>query len=261
MLRTEDKLVGRVAMLFKRSSLGVPVHFLHIGKTGGTAITEALRPIAQGNGIVLHTHATRLSDIPRDQLVFFFVRHPISRFVSGFYSRLRRGAPRYYYKWSAAEAEAFGRFQKANDLAEALSTADHGTLTQAREAMRCIQHVNSPYRNWFSGEQELDERLDSILLLGLQEKLIEDFERLKVLLNLPPALSLPNDDVLAHRNPADIDRRLTSVAERNLFEWYAEDIRFYERCVQFRARQTLSVSAATDEPVFSRSPTVGHGDC
>jgi hypothetical protein len=217
----------------------VPIHFLHIGKTGGTAIAEALSPVAERFGIMLHAHDTKLSDIPHGHRVFFFVRHPISRFVSGFFSRLRHGAPRYNYEWSEAEKKAFDRFQKANDLAEALSAVDPETLVHAREAMRGIQHVNSHYSDWFSGEQELVDRLSSIILVGLQESLCADFEQLKLRLKLPKKLSLPEDDVRAHRTPQDFDRRLTPLAERNLCEWYAEDIRFYEHCLQLRGGHSL----------------------
>jgi hypothetical protein len=223
-----------IATLFKRTDLGTPVHFLHIGKTGGTAIADALRPVAADYGILLHNHDKKLSDVPRHDRVFFFVRHPIARFVSGFNSRLRRGAPRYYYEWSEAEAKAFARFSKANDLAEALSATDEQTLARALQAMRAIQHVNSFYKNWFSSEQQLQERLESIVLLGLQEELSTDFEYLKLVLHLPQKIALPQDDFSAHRTPSGLDRNLSPLAERNLDRWYAEDIRFYERCLELR---------------------------
>jgi hypothetical protein len=216
----------------------VPVHFLHIRKTGGTAIIEALRPIADSYGIVLHGHATKLSDVPQDHQVVFFVRHPISRFVSGFWSRLRRGLPRHHYEWNEAEAEAFRHFQKANDLAEALSS-DGEMAARACEAMQGISHIKNTYKDWFSGEQELDNRSDSIVLVGLQEKLDTDFEHLKRLLNLPQTLSLPTDDTLAHRTPAEFDRGLSPLAKRNLSQWYEKDIRFYERCMRIRAARGL----------------------
>lgn len=222
-------------MLFKRDKPESPLHFLHIGKTGGTAITEALTPVAERFGIVLHTHSTKLQDVPRTHRVFFFVRHPIPRFVSGFFSRLRRGAPRYNFEWSASEAEAFGHFQKASDLAEALSSTNPEVRRHAQEAMRGIQHVSSTYREWFAGEEEIQNRLDSIVLIGLQEKLSEDFERLKALLNLPPALGLPADDVRAHRTPGSFDRKLSPLAEKNLLEWYSEDVRLYEYCSALRS--------------------------
>ncbi len=211
------------------------VDFLHVRKTGGTAVAEALRPVAQSFGIILHDHHTRLSDIPRDHQVFFFVRHPIPRFVSGFFSRLRFGLPRHHYPWNESEANAFGIFQKANDLAEALSASDPQRLMQARSAMRGISHVKNTYGDWFDGAKELDERSDSILLIGLQEKLNEDFERLKKLLKIPDTIALPSDDKLAHRTPAEFDRSLSPLAEKNLREWYAQDIQFYEHCMRLRA--------------------------
>lgn len=230
-------MAGQPHKPFAPSARDVPVHFLHIRKTGGTALIEALSPVAQDFGIVLHAHHTKLRDIPQDHRVFFFVRHPIPRFVSGFFSRLRRGKPRYNYEWSEAEAKAFGRFAKPNDLAEALSAGDRDIRAQAEDAMRGVAHLNSSYGDWFSGEQELRDRLDSILLIGLQERLSADFEHLKQLLNLPPKLSLPEDDVLAHRTPREFHRQLTPQAERNLFDWYAEDIRFYDRCLKLRGLQ------------------------
>lgn len=222
-----------------RPDISVPVHFLHIRKTGGTAIAEALRPVAGRYGLVLHGHATKLREIPRDHLVVFFVRHPIPRFVSGFFSRMRRGQPRHHYEWNEAEVKAFRHFQSANDLAEALSATDRDRAQQAREAMQGISHVKSTYRDWFSGKRELDEKLNSIVLVGLQETLNRDFEHLKRWLGLPQDISLPEDDTLAHRTPPEFDRRLSPLAERNLTEWYADDLRFYDHCVQLRAARGL----------------------
>ena len=43
--------------------------------------------------IVLHSHDCELRQIPSGDKVFFTVRDPIDRFVSGFNSRKRRGQP------------------------------------------------------------------------------------------------------------------------------------------------------------------------
>lgn len=212
-----------------------PVHFLHIRKTGGTAIIEALRPVATRYALVLHDHATKLAEIPDHHRVFFFVRHPIARFVSGFYSRMRRGLPRHHYPWNEAEAKAFREFRTANELAEALSSTNNEIADRAAEAMQGISHLRNSYSDWFSGTQELDQRQDSIVLLGLQEQLDADFERLKKLLDLPETVSLPGDDTLAHRTPSGFDRGLSSLAERNLLRWYSDDVRFYEHCLHLRA--------------------------
>ena len=71
-----------------------PVHFLHIGKTGGTAIKAALKAYPPAVTLHVHPHRFALADVPRGERVFFFVRDPLSRFVSAFHSRKRRGLPR-----------------------------------------------------------------------------------------------------------------------------------------------------------------------
>ncbi len=217
----------------------MPIHFLHIRKTGGTAIAEALRPIAAEFNILLHDHATRLSDIPRHDQVVFFVRHPIPRFASGFFSRLRCGLPRHHYPWNEIETRAFRLFRKPSDLAEALSSPDQQMADAARQAMRGISHLKNTYKDWFSGERELDDRADSILLIGLQEKLTSDFEYLRTFLKLPETVRLPQDEVLAHKTPSEFDRNLSPLAEHNLRHWYRDDIRFYEHCLRLRAARGL----------------------
>lgn len=76
------------------------LHFVHVGKTGGTAIKQALLshrlayrhernahklPAGPYGRIHLHKHRFRLGDVPPGDFVFFCVRDPIARFVSGFY--------------------------------------------------------------------------------------------------------------------------------------------------------------------------------
>ena len=222
------------------ATYGGPVHFLHIRKTGGTALAEALRPIAQRYQIILHDHQTKLNQVPADHKVFFFVRNPATRFVSGFYSRLRRGQPRHHYEWSDGEAKAFRTFQKANDLAEGLSSRDPRRRAAAEEAMLSIRHVNSTYRDWIDGVPELNTRLDSILLIGTQETITDDFKRLKILLALPDNISLPSDDVLSHRTPSGFDRHLSTIAQGNLADWYHDDFVFYEYCIRLAGARGLS---------------------
>jgi len=94
-----------------------PLHFLHIGKTGGTAVKHALKPVAAPGYLMLHGHDVRLHDVAPDEQVFFFLRDPLSRFVSAFYSRQREGRPRYVVPWTPDEEAAFGRFRTANELA------------------------------------------------------------------------------------------------------------------------------------------------
>jgi len=208
------------------------VHFLHIGKTGGTAVRHALRehPVTRRFVIRLHPHEVKLRDVPVGEGVIFFVRDPITRFVSAFYSRQRQGQPRYLSPWSPAEKEAFDYFTTPNQLAVALSSSDDAERTRAVKAMRDISVVKDSYWTWFESAEYFESRVADIFFVGFQERLTEDFEAVKARLALPPATSLPADDVQAHRNPAHLDRKLEDRAVANLQEWYKDDFRFIRIC-------------------------------
>jgi hypothetical protein len=210
------------------------LHFLHAGKTGGTAIKAALQPVADSGRfqLDLHSHPTRLEDVPRGELFFFSIRDPITRFVSGFYSRQRQGQPRLFRPWTEGETRAFQRFATANQLAERIFDDEH-----AAEAMREIGHVNRPYRAWFGDEAWFLARSADLFFIARQSRLDEDFRTLAALLHLPPGVRLPEDDVAAHRNPPHIDRRLSIQAKANLLRWYAPDCVFVELCERIRAER------------------------
>ncbi len=212
----------------------MPIHSLHIGKTGGTAINHAVKPYLEQYSMTLHPHARRLSHIPKGESVYFILRDPITRFVSSFYSRQRCGMPRFNSPWDLNETRAFGIFKTARSLGEALSASDPKLRDEAENAMRGIIHVNMGYKCWFWNYEEIENRGQDIILIGLQEDLDADFERLKRIIGLPNELQLTKDPVLAHAMPVGFDTTLSDLALENLKAWYAEDIQFYDQCVTFR---------------------------
>ncbi|MEO9964290.1 MAG: sulfotransferase family 2 domain-containing protein [Reichenbachiella sp.] len=208
-----------------------PLHFLHIGKTGGSAIKYALQEPGLSNtyDIILHNHEIALSDIPLGEKFFFSVRNPIDRFVSGFYSRLRQGSPKYKSPWSADEKKAFNLFSIPNELAEALSHADTDLKSEAQMAMKAIGHVNSSYWQWFKEEAYFMSRREDVFFVCHQNNLTKDFHEFKKLLDLKKDIALPElDSIHAHSNPAGLDCFLSDQARRNLSEWYKMDLRFCE---------------------------------
>jgi hypothetical protein len=183
--KKKKRLLGRVAG--KQF-----VHFLHIGKTGGTAIRYALHSWGEQNNCYLlffHPHRVTLEDIPRGEKVFFFLRDPVSRFVSGFLSRQRQGYPRYDSPWNRNERIAFRRFATPNDLASALSSP--GEKEAAVHAMKSITHVKDSFWHWFRNEQYFRARITDILFAGSQEHLSADFEILRSILGFPAVSSCP----------------------------------------------------------------------
>ena len=201
------------------------VHFLHIWKTGGTAVKHALKqdPANSRYVLYLHPHSVRLKDIPKGEGVIFFLRDPISRFVSGFYSRQRQGQPRYFSPWTPEEKIAFEYFSTPNQLAVALSSEDAEEKVRAQKAMKNIHHVKNSYWEWFESEEYLKSRLPDIFFAGFQEHLAEDFEILRSKLGLPECIKLPSEDIQAHRNPTNLNRTLGEEAIKKLKEWYKDD--------------------------------------
>lgn len=198
------------------------VHMLHIGKTGGTALMAALRQAPpSGSRVLFHKHYFRLIDVPLDEQCFFVVRDPVSRFVSGFFSRQRQGRPRYNVPWNAGEEQAFARFATPNALALALSSPDGELRRAAEAAMGNVSHLRDHLHHWFGNEAYLRRRRADILFVGSQEDLASDVVALSALLDV--RINLPIDDVASHRNPAHVDRELDEEAIANLRTWYRGD--------------------------------------
>jgi Sulfotransferase family len=211
------------------------VHLLHIGKTGGTAIKHAIGQssnVTASHVVLCHEHGTVLRDIPVGDKVMFFLRDPVSRFVSGFYSRQRQGKPRYHSPWNPAEEDAYARFQTPEALGQALSSPDDEERIAAENAMNGIQHISESCWKWLGTPDELEARASDILYVGRQETLDSDFERLKAILNLPPHAKLPTDSIDAHRNPTSVDRKLSKFADDNLRKWYSADYDLIEMCAK-----------------------------
>ncbi len=211
------------------------VHLLHIGKTGGSALKAALIDRESPTSVlILHDHPTRLRSVPEGDGVAFFVRDPLERFVSGFYSRQRKGQPRYLIEWSPGEAAAFRQFATPNELGVALSAEDTRIREAAEQAMRSIEHVRDGYWTWFESEAYFRRRLKDVVFVGAQETLDQDYARFCEQLDLAGRRGLPRDDVAAHRNPRELDKTLDPTAVANLRRWYADDYRFLELCQDFR---------------------------
>jgi sulfotransferase famil protein len=208
------------------------VHFIHVGKTGGTALTEALLEYRDDADyeILLRGHAVTLGQIPPGENVMFILRDPLSRFVSGFNGRLREDLPRYHYPWTEGERRAFERFETPDELATALSSGDEAERLAAEDAMQSIGHVNTPYAYWFGTESAFRRRLADVFFIAFQERLDADFERLKRKLRLPEDAHLPAGEEDAHRTPAGFSRQLSETARANLRRWYARDVAFVALC-------------------------------
>jgi len=168
----------------------------------------------------------------------FVVRDPVKRFVSGFQSRLRMGAPANDIPWSPDEERAFSNFPNPESLALALAP-EHPLHSQAVQAMRAIDHLSSSYADWLGSLELLRKREGDIVYIGHTETLDDEFEAFASFLGLPADASLPQEPKLAHRSgaPGRHAAPLRAEAANLVRSWYASDCALLDFCEEWRTRQ------------------------
>jgi hypothetical protein len=207
------------------------LHFLHIGKCAGTqikALASKINAMNSDTRIVSHRHNVTLAALPRDVEYFFSVRSPETRFMSGFYSRKRKGRPRFNFEWTSSEREAFLNFEHANDLAEALFS--EGTQGwHAFAAMQSIHHLAINQCDYFKHCGAFLSNRPPLTIIR-QEYFEHDIAILirKLDLNAPPPLEA--DAVTSHRNDYSDAKPLSEKAKANLRMWYTQDFELYRQC-------------------------------
>src|SRR4051812_13008715 len=119
------------------------VHMLHVRRAGGTAVQTALNNarIPPELRLLLHAHGISLAHLPEEDEVFFFLREPVSRFVSGFEMRRQEGGSRYHHPWTPGERRAFTRFDTVQELAMALGSPIRADRAEAVLAANSIHHL------------------------------------------------------------------------------------------------------------------------
>lgn len=215
-------------------------YILHIGKTGGNSLRHVLQPLEQQFGIQVLRHRSTLKDVGPGDRAIFTVREPVSRFISGFNSRLRQGRPRNDVPWKGGEIETFARFKAPNELAEALSSPADRAAAEA--AMGSIQHVREHLSHWLGSLDYLRSRQNDIAYVCHQPELTQDFEAIKRLLGLPEELALPEDPIIAHHTPEGFSTSLSALGEANIRAWYADDFLLYEECLKLREKKRAAIA-------------------
>jgi hypothetical protein len=165
--------------------------------------------------------------------LIFFIRDPVSRFVSAFNSRLRKG--RFGERdWTPAEEAAFAYFRTPNELGEGLGSLNPIRRYKAWRAVKSIGHLKKSLNDYLGPIDLLKREQRRIFYIGCQETLSSDFEHLKILLKMDPSLSLPSDEQGAHKAPDTMKRHLSETAAANIRRYYARDLPIYHWCLEYR---------------------------
>lgn len=205
-------------------------YYLHIGKTGGTFVTDLSKDPTMFERapcpFIRLTHNLKHHHMPQGARFVFGTRDPVQRFVSGFYSRkvLRKRG-----RLSRGEARAFARFETPNQLAEALDATDQILRGAAQDAMASIEHVNAPHHSWFKDRERLAADIRSGHAFRVrQEALNADLRAALAANGFRISRSMLEDRPRAHSSPVKLDKALSDKAVANLKAFYAKDFEFLQ---------------------------------
>jgi hypothetical protein len=215
------------------------IHFLHIGKCAGTQIKAMAEKINASAGtvrIIPHRHSMTLSGLPPAAEYFFSIRSPETRFVSGFYSRKRKGWPRYNVEWTRDERAAFETFEHATDLAEAIF-AEGARGQQAFAAVRAIEHLAINQIDYFKWSGSFLLKRPPVAIIR-QENFERDIAALLRKLGINSSPLIETDPVAAHRNAYADVKPLSDQARENIRKWYTQDIELYRQCTSWLQNAT-----------------------
>lgn len=222
---------------------------LHIGKTGGTAanaVIKANNKLKVGHRVECFGHKIGLTDVVEDNLcenVMFFIREPVSRYISAFNSRLRKGMPRHFNEWSPQEKVAFEAFKTPNQLAEALSDPDEEVREKAREGMLAIRHLRRSYTHFLDSVELLEREKDRIYFIAATENFEHDFGLMRKLVGVSPDLELPVDELGAHRTPEGYEKTVSELGRKNVMDYYENDYLIYNWCLK-RREELIAIRTA-----------------
>lgn len=216
-----------------------PFGFLHIGKTGGSAVKVAIRQHFELTGqqdVSNLGHGARLEEILENKIklkLCFIVRDPVSRFVSAFNSRLR-GGRHGVGQWTPREEKVFMQFATPNDLAEALSSSDEMLKIKAEKAMNAVGHLKRNLVYHLGSVEVLEAAKHQIAFIGDQRSLDDDFARFKLIVGLRPDIELPKDQTGAHKAPETMSKNLSQSGAQNIRQHYRRDYPILEWCLRRR---------------------------
>jgi hypothetical protein len=206
---------------------------LHVGKCGGSSVKAGLEAYLDPRRASIANHAQSRQEMAAcadnpGRRFSYFVRDPVTRYVSGWIEAYRLGWPDYFRLLRFGELLAFMRFHSPNDLACALSSNDLNRQQAAQRAMHAIEHVQWGQADYWDGLENFGRCIGSQFFVGRTENFGEDYRRLvneldssgalldSSMSRVPPEEHVMPDKYLGWKYLGDC-------AINNLRSWYHDD--------------------------------------
>ena len=154
------------------SSSKSPYIFIHLGKTGGTTVVEAMKEFKSLGMDVPHVakHSASLDGIAKkfpNSRFSVILRDPLERIISGFNSRLRQGRPTYGgQNWTNEEAISFSFFPTVETYLRACISKDERDISAASFATRSIRHIRLGYESCFRNPKQVKAQINRFYFIG-----------------------------------------------------------------------------------------------
>jgi hypothetical protein len=229
----------------------VPNRFLHLGKTGGTAFVTYASHYIPSIEKVDHKEV-KLKSVCGHHCAVLFVRDPIDRWISGYYSRYRRGCPMHCSNWTKCETKYFQQFPNVSALAEALYDSSNdtssGTPTSENEFYHanrmvnyCVRHLQLDFSFYL---RDLETEYTKIGYVGLTDNLEAEFQHFVSKFNFTQILKHSFESI--HANPSNKTNVLSEKGRINLIKSLAKD--YYYMDVLWK--KGLIKQRLTPKPVY-----------
>jgi len=145
-----------------------PLCYIHIPKTGGTLLTNAMRHnIARACGppnlfycAHRHTAGSTRRDYGDARQLAMVLRDPVDRFVSAYYSRMNFSKPEYNVPWSPEEKTFYETYPTIPALIDALWDRSRAVRVETRVAIDTVFLLRRGYRGFFRNLDRLEQDKD-----------------------------------------------------------------------------------------------------
>ncbi len=212
--------------IFKEIIYGKKIKFLHIGKTGGSFIRDNLKLIDIDNKVKFLTHKESILENDGYQYIFF-IRNPIDRFISAFWSRYRKGNPRYNFEWTIEEKITFEYFKTPNQLAEAIFSDDKYIKEKANKAIESIPHLRMNLSFHLKDKDNIKDCIGKILYIGRLETINNDLNNIIKILGYSKEdlKEIKNDNITTHKTPSEYSKlsNISKLGKMNLTKYFKND--------------------------------------
>lgn len=213
------------------------VHFLHVGKTGGTSLHKDLRVsykkapwLLWRHKVLLRmlNHSETILDIPSHAGIAFYVRHPLALLQSAFYNYHPEYQNHHFNSSDIPElVEWYMEFPDFQSWVEGLK--NHSDA--AEKGFQLNMHLHRRLEYYLINDQTLMAFRNRIVFVGLTEAFQEDTDRFVKFARMASIEKKLN----ASNRPNDV--RLTESQIAFLESRFANDYSIYQTCLEIRKDQ------------------------